>query len=52
MMDEDEIKSYKEFMYNPNNAFNCENCPDNKDMGNNEKLPCGQWKCWVIGSDK
>ena len=44
-MKEQEIKNYKEFMYNPENSHNCKNCPENQDF--NRGLPCGQQNCWV-----
>lgn len=42
-----ERKDYIKFMYNPENAGNCDNCPENNDMGGNGRLPCGQYNCWV-----
>ena len=38
---------YCKFMYNPDNEMNCGNCPENKDMDGNGRLPCGQYNCWV-----
>lgn len=44
-----EIKrKYLDFMCNPENSHNCENCPENKgDDGWQGRWPCGQWHCWV-----
>ena len=44
-MSKEEIKKYKDFMYNPNNEGNCSECPENE--GYEGKLPCGQQNCWV-----
>lgn len=41
------LVNYKRFMYNPSNEGNCEECPENRDMGDNGRLPCGQYRCWV-----
>lgn len=41
-------KKYVEFMYNPENEYNCDECPENKDFDDWEgKYPCGQQNCWV-----
>lgn len=44
-------KEYREFLYNPDNIFNCVECPDDKGMSDREwgenRLPCGQYHCWV-----
>lgn len=40
-----------EFMKNPENAFACDLCPENKndpDYRAGGRLPCGQWQCWVV----
>ena len=35
-------------MYNPENEYNCDECPENKDFDDWEgKYPCGQQNCWV-----
>lgn len=48
MISEEERKKYVEFMYNPENEFNCDECPENKDFDDWEgKYPCGQQNCWV-----
>ena len=36
---------YKDFMYNPANAYNCSECPENEEREGS--LPCGQQNCWV-----
>ena len=41
------LVNYKKFMYDPSNEGNCEECPENRDMGDNGRLPCGQYRCWV-----
>lgn len=46
-MTEQERKAYVNFMYNPDNAGDCDSCPENRDMGGNGQLPCGQYNCWV-----
>lgn len=43
----DEEKEYIKFMYNPDNAYNCENCPENRNFKNYRGMPCGQQNCWV-----
>lgn len=43
-----EVKEYLEFMYNPDNARNCEECPESRKYDDfQHRLPCGQWHCWV-----
>ena len=39
------------YMTNPENAFGCPDCPENKhdpDYKVGGRLPCGQWQCWVV----
>ena len=39
------------FMRNPENAYACDLCPENKhdpDYRVGGRLPCGQWQCWVV----
>ena len=46
-MTEAEVK----FITNPENAFKCDSCPENKhddDYQVGGRLPCGQWQCWVV----
>lgn len=41
-------EEYINFMYNPDNRFNCSECPENHNFDDHEgKLPCGQQNCWV-----
>ena len=43
-----ERKEYVNFMFNPNNEYKCEGCPENQGFDDWEgKLPCGQQNCWV-----
>lgn len=47
-MTAEERNNYVEFMYNPENEHNCNECPENKGFDSWEgKLPCGQQNCWV-----
>jgi hypothetical protein len=34
------------FMCDPNNSYNCNECPE-RESGNDDRLPCGQQNCWV-----
>lgn len=38
---------YINFMWNPENEYNCKKCPENKKDTNN-RYPCGQQNCWVV----
>ena len=39
---------YMAFMFNEENEFNCENCPDNRGFSTwGGNFPCGQQNCWV-----
>lgn len=38
--------AYIRFMCNPDNLYNCKECPE-RESGNGSGLPCGQQKCWV-----
>lgn len=47
-------EQYKDFMYNPDNVCNCEECSENKDPRTSclrssfdRTYPCGQQQCWV-----
>lgn len=40
------IKKYCDFMYNPDNEFNCTDCPENAGKYDN-RYPCGQQNCLV-----
>lgn len=44
-MTDEQIEAYKQFMYDPQNEYCCEKCPENQDFSGN--LPCGQQHCWV-----
>ena len=49
-MAEQELKDYRNFMYDENNIGNCDNCPENVGRYNHEYIrqyPCGQQHCWV-----
>lgn len=47
--DEERRQEYIDFMYNPDNAYCCQKCPENQGMDDwQDRLPCGQWHCWVI----
>ena len=42
--------AYREFMYDPDNHYNCKKCPENRNAPvgfNFNILPCGQYHCWV-----
>lgn len=44
------MKDYLEFMFNPENEFNCDSCPENRDHDGNgfdTRYPCDQQNCWV-----
>ncbi len=46
-LSEEEIE-YQEFVYNPENIRNCEECPNNQGCDDfQHRLPCGQWLCIV-----
>lgn len=49
-MTESEVKAYGDFMFNAENAYACDRCPENKGESSNieKKLPCGQQNCWVV----
>ena len=43
-------KEYMDFMFNKDNEFNCDSCPENRGHDGNGfdyRLPCGQQNCWV-----
>lgn len=45
---ESKIKAYREFMDNPDNIRNCDECPEKMERPSWEMpLPCGQQHCWV-----
>jgi len=39
-------EAYICFMCDPDNSYNCNECPE-RESGNGEGLPCGQQNCWV-----
>ena len=44
------VMDYKTFMYDENNVRKCDGCPENKGMASDasgNRLPCGQYNCWV-----
>lgn len=50
-MSEKERKEYFQFMFNLDNEYKCDRCPENREFDNWEgKLPCGQQNCWVTCS--
>ena len=47
-MTNEEVRKYKEFMFNKENVGNCKECPENKGMSTwDGRKPCGQQNCWV-----
>lgn len=42
-----ERTAYIRFMFNRDNAGNCEECPANIDLAGNGRYACGQYRCWV-----
>lgn len=44
-MTDQEKKEYLDFMWDPENEFNCSQCPENR--RELRGLPCGQQNCWV-----
>ena len=47
-MTAEEREKYIRFMYDPNNEYCCDDCPENREFDDWEgKLPCGQQCCWV-----
>ena len=46
-----EVKGYMDFMCNPENAYRCDICPENKGHDGNgfdNRYPCDQQNCWVV----
>jgi len=43
------IEEYIDFMCDPDNAYNCAECPENKGFETfpETRKPCGQFVCWV-----
>lgn len=44
-----EAQEYRQFIFNPENSMNCDECPANRnaDSWPGYTLPCGQQCCWV-----
>ena len=41
-------EEYIDFMCNEENIRNCAECPENHGCDSwQDRLPCGQWHCWV-----
>ena len=40
------LRAYKHFMYCNHECY-CGNCPENRGMAGNGRLPCGQYHCMV-----
>ena len=45
---DDDLVEYSEFMCNPDNEYNCNECPERCSGNSDYGLPCGQQQCWVI----
>lgn len=44
-----DVREYSDFMYNPENIYNCAECPERGcGCSNGCGNPCGQQQCWVI----
>lgn len=41
----DALKEYQDFMCNPKNEYNCNDCPERGISSTGH--PCGQQNCWV-----
>jgi hypothetical protein len=47
----EDVQKIRDFDFNPENAYNCDNCPHNNGVDSWQgKYPCGQWNCWVVCS--
>lgn len=49
-MTEKERREYVEFMYNAENEYACDRCPENRGFEEGSSRiagPCGQQNCWV-----
>lgn len=40
-------KEYSKWICNPQNEFNCSECPHEGEGNGSCSLPCGQQNCWV-----
>jgi len=45
-VNEQEARAYTDWMCDPENEFNCSQCPENR-RELFSRLPCGQQHCWV-----
>ena len=43
------LNEYVRWMCNPDNLYNCEDCPENHGFSRwpETRKPCGQFHCWV-----
>ena len=43
------LNEYVRWMCNPDNLYNCEDCPENHGFSRwpETRKPCGQFRCWV-----
>lgn len=42
------LEEYIKLMRDKENKYNCNGCPENRDIQNRKKgLPCGQQNCWL-----
>lgn len=39
-------------MFSIENSHDCERCPENREMEDGGRLPCGQFNCWVEVSNE
>lgn len=46
------VEEYCKFMFDNKNINNCKECPENMQMQQDNRLPCGQYHCWVALSCK
>lgn len=46
----EEVQDYIKFLHDAGNSHACGSCPANQDMTSplyEDRLPCGQYHCWV-----
>lgn len=43
-MDYEEARA---FLYDEDNAYKCDKCPERREGRHDGQLPCGQYNCWV-----
>ena len=46
-LDGSDNDAIREFLADPNNIYNCEQCPYRMKNAPESTLPCGQQNCWV-----